>query len=709
MRKLRNLSVFITFALLLCLLAGCGAPAAPVPETQPPTEPACQHQWSEADCLNGSSCALCGEVQSEPLGHSWAAATCENPEKCTRCGEIHGDALEHRFGKWLLSSDQMYRACAFCGQAETAELDYAFYLDQHIFGHWNLHSVVRNGQMLSSDNIPAAQIDSEVWFREDGSVVSRSFAEKELTTSWSFDHGEYTGMQHVLYITDPTGAAFRDSYFLCSGEQLFYVTPDDQGNTLVLAKSHGETMASVITGIWSAWVDGDLYNITLAEDRTFTADFDGEISGYWLPRAPYSAGGITQMAEITLNYNKSGKNQTISASLLNYNEKDLSADRLSLSLSVNGSYALFALNAQQALRDAMATANSALLGTWTSTEFTTYCYTFDPVEGMQESNQSPKASTDYSITFLEDGTFQANLHRELTGKWELQNINVQHNKIGLKYRIIVPGLDEGSHFQITPNGRANLNVSKTTMSPRAYESAQYTFQRLTEEDVAAQNALADAAPSLLTGEWFRTDLADSTCTFHEDGTFTAQSGTGDQQSTVTGNWYFSTLNVSEDSSYYIYDLETAFVPEDSDSTEPVTVREDSSLVLYVRGGMYELEARSSFLSGIFTNAETIALNQEAAAGIIGHWHAETASKYDPNTKQNEVVQGNFSLNVAEDGTFTSNVFQGIQGSYKYRETEGDEVYYLFSFDGGNLIDSMVRLKNGVLQFPINSHIFDFTH
>ena len=73
-----------------------------------------------------------------------------------------------------------------------------------------------------------------------------------------------------------------------------------------------------------------------------------------------------------------------------------------------------------------------------------------------------------------------------------------------------------------------------------------------------------------------------------------------------------------------------------------------------------------------------------------------------------MVQGNFSLDIAEDGTFTSNVFQGIQGSYKYRKTEGDEVYYLFSFDGGNLIDSMARLKNGVLQFPINSHIFDFT-
>ena len=124
MRKLRNRSVFITFALLLCLLASCGA--APAPETQPATKPACQHQWSEADCLNGSSCTLCGEVQSEPLGHSWTAATCESPEKCTRCSETHGDALKHRFGKWLLSSNQMYRVCAFCGQAETAQLDYAF-------------------------------------------------------------------------------------------------------------------------------------------------------------------------------------------------------------------------------------------------------------------------------------------------------------------------------------------------------------------------------------------------------------------------------------------------------------------------------------------------------------------------------------------------------------------------------------------------------
>lgn len=696
MRSHRNYSVFITFALLLCLLAGCGA--APAPETVP----ACRHQWSEADCLNGSSCALCGEVQSEPLGHNWTAATCETAEKCTRCGETRGDVLEHSFGNWLLSSDQMYRTCAFCDQAETAALDYALYLDQQIFGHWNLHSVVQNGQMLSSNNIPYAQIDSEVWFREDGSVVSRSFAETELATSWSFDHGEYTDLQHILYITDPTGAAFRDSFFLCSGDQLFYVTPDGQGNTLVLSKDHGETMASIITGTWSAWFDGSVYNITLAEDRTFTADFDGGISGYWLPRAPYPAGGITQTAEITLKYNKSGKNQTISASLLNYNEKDLSADRLNLSISVNDSHGLFALNSQQALCDAMATASSAHLGTWTSTEFSTYCYTFDPVAGMQESNQSPKTSTDYSITFLEDGTFQAKLHKELTGKWELQNIYIQDNEIGLKYRIIVPGLDENSEFQIA-YGRAYLSISKNP-SPYVYESADYTFRRLTEEDVAALNALADAAPSLLMGEWFRTDLADSTCTFHKDGTFTAQSGTGDQQSTVTGNWYFRTMNVSEDSSYYFYDLETSFVPEDSDSTEP----EDSSLVLYVRGDMYELEARSSFLSGIFTNAETIARNQEAAAGILGHWQASTASKYDPETKQREVVQGNFYLDIAEDGTFTGNLFQQIRGTYRYFEAEGDEIRYLFSFEEGNRMDSRVCLKNGTLQFPTNSHLFEFT-
>jgi hypothetical protein len=123
-----------------------------------------------------------------------------------------------------------------------------------------------------------------------------------------------------------------------------------------------------------------------------------------------------------------------------------------------------------------------------------------------------------------------------------------------------------------------------------------------------------------------------------------------------------------------------------------------------RGGL----GLNSFLSGIFTNAETIALNQESASKVVGHWQASTASKYNPQTKQNEVVQGNFSLDIAEDGTFTSNVFQGIQGSYKYRKTEGDEVYYLFSFEEGNMMDSMVRLKNGTLQFPANSHIFEFT-
>ena len=713
MRRFRNIaSVFILFTLLVCLLAGCGA--APAPETQPATEPPCPHQWSEADCLNGSSCALCGETQAEPLGHTWAAASCENPEQCTRCGETKGDALGHSFGEWMLGSDQMHRTCVYCEQAESRELDYAFYLDQRIYGHWNLHSVIRDGQTRYANDIPSAQVDSEVWFREDGSVVSRTFTEKELSKGWRFDRAEYVSdqAQHILYITDPNSAAFSDSHFLYTGDQLFYVTPDSNGNTLILSKDHGEAMTPLITGTWSAWFDGGLYNITLAEDRTFTADFDGGISGYWLPRMPegnpYSS---SKTGTITLNYIKNGKEQTLHTSLLGYNEGSSSADSFNLSLSVNGSYASFALNAAQALTEALTTADSAHLGTWTSTEYSTYSYTFSASEGYQESSEGPKSSNAYSITFLEDGTFQANLHKELTGKWELQSIEARYKQIDLKYRMIVPGLDESSHFQFSSSGNAYLSLSKNVMSPRSYESASYTLQRLTEEDIAAQQALVDAAPSLLTGEWFHTGMEGYSCIFHEDGTFTAQSGTGDLQTETKGNWYFSSLNVYDDYTYYFYDLETVLDmdgAEGTEGTEPQTFREDRCLILLVRNGLYELESRSMFLSGVFTNAETMARNQEVASNIIGHWHADTAAKYDSRTQQSRDVQGSFSLDIAEDGTFTSHILQDIRGTYSYFDTVDGEVRYLFSFPDSDQIDSLFTLKDGVLRGYIDSLVVTFT-
>lgn len=72
----------------------------------------CKHEWSEATCKTPSVCALCNEIQGEPLGHAWSEATCEAPKICVRCDVTEGAVLEH---EWTDATCTSGRICALCG------------------------------------------------------------------------------------------------------------------------------------------------------------------------------------------------------------------------------------------------------------------------------------------------------------------------------------------------------------------------------------------------------------------------------------------------------------------------------------------------------------------------------------------------------------------------------------------------------------------
>lgn len=729
MKRIVALFLSLTFCLSL---AGCGT--APVPESQPVTEPPCPHQWSGADCVSADTCVLCGEVQSEALGHSWLDATCEEPEHCASCGETRGDALEHSYGNWLLDADFMYRTCASCGQSENAEIDYPLYLSQHAAGHWNLRATMRSNWTITSDRIPTSEGDLELKIYEDGRVVSRGAMEKEICSVWNFEHAEYIAdrQQHVMHISFPEDTVFTDASFYCTDNSLSLEVTLEDGKTLILSKDHGEALSPLICGTWSALSGDSLYNITLSEDRTFTSDLDGGISGYWLPRAPYSMGGYSQAADIQLHYSKDETAQFLAVTLHNYDEnrsREYLQDVLSLVFHSDDVYLDFSLDSAEVLTAAKAAAASAHLGSWTSYEYITSRTNLEDYKTEEKEG----LSTAYSITFNEDGTFYANLHKQVAGRWEFSSVRLDYGVPTIRYNLSGQGINTVSYCQIS-DGKAYVYLNYERAD--AYESANYHFQRMTEEEIAARNTLVENAPAQLTGEWFSTDGAGSSATFHEDGTFTVCSGSGSNQTEQTGKWYFRTLYTGDDYINYYYDIETVLdmpglsgtgsqtgagsaitgaLPAlgtgsatEPEETEPFTIREDSALRLLLRDGQYSLEISSSFFHGTMTNAAGIAAKKDAAEKVIGHWSADVASQYDSKTKEQTEIPGSYSIDLSEDGTFSCHVGREFSGTWTYFENADGALHYLLTFADSSGLDTRFTLEDDVLTGFVNSHIIHFT-
>lgn len=704
--------------LVCCLLAACGA------------EPECQHQWSEADCLNASVCALCEEVQGEALGHDWVEATCEAAEHCNRCSETQGEALGHSYGEWLLDAEDMFRVCDTCLHIERAEIDYALYLEQHIYGRWNMCSKIENGRFYSADMLPQHEADAEYCFYEDGRVSSLGFEEKEISPSWSFDHGEYSskGGNHYIYISFPESNALSSAYFLCDGDEVYYEVPlNDEGDRLSMSNRFGDAAEATLAGIWNTWSGGGIYSISFSEDRSFTADIDGEISGFWQPRQPIYNGGSTGTLYVMLNYYKDGKACSEYAMLSSFSEdKNQQAirDYLSLSMYVQGTYSHFSPDSEQFLTEALSKADSAHLGTWTSIDY----IVSTPNNETYSSDEEKGLSTEYSISFMEDGSFSAKLHKELSGQWKLRGIRRENGGAVFIYSLTARGLREDySYFQIRENGDGYVYTSYPD-----YSSANYSFRQMNEEEIAARNELAAAAPGMVVGEWFSSDGQGFKAMFNEDGTFTVSTDTSPEVQNCTGYWYFNSMNEYDGTYHYYYDIETIIDTVETDSTEsteadistidisaalnsseaeaaePTTYREDGALWLTVKDGFYTLESRSYCFYGTMTNAEGIDIINEALTAITGHWSASTATEFKADTNESVQVDMECWLDVAEDGSFTGYAGQDIQGSLEFYDVTDSGTRYLLDFSEGPYPSGIFILSDGTLSATVMPYFIEFT-
>jgi len=749
-----RMGLILVLAAAFCLLAGCGTkPCEHQWKEADCLNPACcslcgetqgealGHDWAEADCLTAACCTLCGETQGEALGHDWAEADCATPEHCTRCEETRGETTAHSYGRWLLDAESMYRVCAFCGQSESTEIDYALYLSERVYGHWNLCSMVKYGRYYDGQMLPNYEVDPEYCFYEDGRVVSLGFEEKELCTSWSIDRSEYdsANYQHRIYITSPESNALGNFCFTCFGDNLNLTVPlNDKGDTATLSNSFGDIVAELAAGTWSTWAADGLHSITLAEDRSFTADIDGEISGFWQPRQPMNELGYnSHTIYIMLNYEKDGKQYSQYASMDGIDTENPSwknRDSLSMATYINDTYMHFGLDAEAFLTEASGVADTAHLGTWTSIDYIVSTMNYETYSSDEERG----LSTEYSITFLEDGTFTANLHKETNGRWELREIRRDYSGTVYVYRLLASGIEDYSYFQMYHESET-MHDAYLYISNNDNSSANYTLRQMSEAEVAAQNEFAEKAPKAVVGEWFSVDGLPYTAVFNEDGTFTLRSESAENPSETHGYWHFNAVSEYDGAYTYIYDMETIIENEDAaaaeDSTgselisgteavldavgaepaeaaedaEEQTYWEDYAIVLHVGNGIASLEIDSFYAWGWgeLTNAEGLTVLAEALADIVGHWRADTAMEYDANLENGEEVPADFRLDIAEDGSFTGYVGQNIQGRIAFYRKEDGETDYLVEYSEGPSTDALYTLADGSLYAFVSPYRVEF--
>ena len=431
-------------ALLICLtLCACGK---------------CEHVWTQADCVNGSVCTLCGEAGESALGHDWSAATCEQPEicarcsqtqgdalghacaeatceepaVCTQCGQIQEEALGHAFGEWIVTKTDRTHSCTRCGLTETEEIDEETYYLHQMQGHWDLlmYQFMINVQTAKSFldyDLPLPYVEVE-----DSNLTL--FIRDEPPREYVLEFNGYEDGIANFSALLPDGSSIT---VLLTNEESTY-----KNNYLLLGFSNIEILTLkkpevenfLLEGIW--WCDtenGDIQYVVLNEDGTFNADFGEQISGTWVITPAFAIQdpdyGNYYSGYFKLYYEENGEQVSLDGeySYMLY-EFDDTEGEIDWDQTKNGCrfYIKFSddlwanfdsvasMEILDEYRKVMLEQESIPVGSWRSTS--AYTYGGEEVE-----------TTAYSATFFEDGTFTIQLDEEITGTWSFDTIYFSHS------------------------------------------------------------------------------------------------------------------------------------------------------------------------------------------------------------------------------------------------------------------------------------------
>lgn len=633
-------SLFCLLLLLCLLLTGC----------------TCEHEWTQADCTSAQICTKCQETGDPALGHHWLPADCTAAETCSRCGLTQGAPADHIYGPWSFTEAEMIRSCQTCGVTETAELDRELYLEHLLLGHWDCYGIFQ-GDSFYSPYMLSGPGDTLLFGAE--RTVTGTVNMAEVSCSWEFDtYMREDEEDHYYFFLLKENGKKLPMLLSCTQEAdylyIFYNSTDQ------VLLTRNDALVSSLCGTWGAEGGGGMCSLTLREDRTVSGDLDGPLEGTWQPLPLEYSEMMGSHAGIFISFERSG--ETVHLLAIVYPEdryREMTSEEFlpeSLFMNNNGARLSFTAMTQEELeskRTAMQEGPNMLVGTWYSMYWRSFAV---------NPNQDTLA-LDYSITFLSDGTFTANVGKELSGTWKFDDsLDFQTQTIYTYYLYIdgekfpcdmelnctenhVPELHILNHSTVPGDGRT-LYLNRRDSGTDAFMRTLIGDWTSVSEEVYIHGQ--DASTSY---------ILDYSFTFLEDGSFTGYDGQERK-----GTWVYVQ---TRDETVSQYDLFLDGQPGTPYASITMYDRSSSGIKPLVHYTVTSQDNITRTISLAAYSQEEAEMSRQGPTYILGEWVSES---------------GGHSIVIHEDGTFTANLDTTIQGSWSFREYNPDSgFWYNFTF------------------------------
>lgn len=340
-----------TLLLLAFLFSGC----------------ACQHEWSEADCLNpqvctkcqetgtealghswveatcttAETCSRCGETRAEALGHDWAVATCTTPETCTRCGEIQGEPLDHSFGDWTLGDTVMSHTCSVCALEETAEIDRSIYLESLLAGLWEVDALDYGGVTYL-----ASQLKVPEWLRFGAErSVTGVMNTEPFDGTWEFEGFEEfpeEGSALYRFTIHDTKQSRSIPLAFAKGSTVNMIVAY-YADDVIVWMDRNDDLAAKITGTWESHAPYEGSNLTLHADRTVTGTLGEPINGTWQLAGIYESQWVGRYLVLFITVQQNSEAVILQASITPNEDDDPEADFIPALITVRTADAQYRL------------------------------------------------------------------------------------------------------------------------------------------------------------------------------------------------------------------------------------------------------------------------------------------------------------------------------------------------------------------------------
>ena len=412
-----------------------------------------EHSWTDANCTTPKTCSNCGATSGDPAEHNWTDANCSAPKTCISCGITDGETLPHDYQVVSFHDDTMTSQCQACGDSVNGPIDRSLYFQTLLTGHWDLFAIQTNSKQTSAYNIE--EIGPFLNIAKDGTI--RLHLENNQIFELTCEYLDYQ-------IIDDHGVYF--CYFINSADysqypaQISEVENDLQlsiflpKRTIILQKNI--LLEQYSTGKWHCFEQDQLYTLELFDDRTFTVNLLGGISGTWhiKPIVEASFSSKYDTYTIVLSFTLGDKPMTVDSSIT-LSAAGEAMNVLTGKASPRGSFYWYdditqiyvsfrAPGVYPGEHTVIEQDVSKIVDIWASYEVTKYI--FEPYSYSTEKN-----SNHYAI-FNEDGTFMVTASKTITGLWRYICTTTESGYTYYWYTLQTDDQDGYQIIQLWPNG-----------------------------------------------------------------------------------------------------------------------------------------------------------------------------------------------------------------------------------------------------------------